>query len=73
MAMYDADELIQDCLNYKRNKIRALLKKCKPEQREIFNRMYESVDVIPEEKMNWAIKQIVSTLNKNSQALKKVG
>lgn len=72
MAMYDADDIIKECLEYKRNRIRSLLKKCKPEQREIFNRMYTSVDKIEEEKMNWAIKQIVQTLNKNSKELKPV-
>lgn len=53
-----------------RCELRRLLMKCTDEQVAFFNRMYKSVEVIPVEKMEWAIKQCERTIAKNEEPLK---
>lgn len=48
-------------------KLKELLAKCTSEQVDLFNRMYQSVDVIPLDKMNWAIQQAERTIEKNEE------
>ena len=51
----------------KRNLIRDLLNQCTEGQRELFNRMYKSIEELPEEKMRWAYYQVKSTVEKNNK------
>lgn len=51
---------------YRKQILVELYNKCTKEQQELFNRMYVSVDDIPESKINWAIQQCERTILKNS-------
>ena len=53
----------------KRNILREMLLGCTQKQIEMFNRMYGSVDRIPETKMDRAYDQIKRTLEKNQQTI----
>ncbi len=48
-----------------REALKNLLLQCTEKQINIFNRMYKSVEEIPEEKISWAMKQCERTINKN--------
>lgn len=50
---------------YKRELLREVLNQCTPEQIDLFNRMYKSIDEIPDEKMDWAYQQCLNTIKKN--------
>jgi hypothetical protein len=50
-----------------REKLRELLAQCTESQVAMFNSMYESVDVIPQDKINWAIQQCERTIAKNEK------
>lgn len=50
-----------------RNKLGSMLYECTEGQRGIFNRMYESIDEIPYEKMETAFWQVENTLRKNEE------
>lgn len=50
-----------------RDHLREKLNQCKPEQIEMFNLMYKSIDEIPLEKMEWAEGQIDRTLEINKK------
>ena len=50
-----------------RQALRNLLSQCTNAQVNIFNRMYKSVEEIPEEKISWAFKQCERTINQNCQ------
>lgn len=50
-----------------REKLRELLPQCTKKQQEFFIRMYVSVDVIPFEKIDWAIQQVERTIKKNQE------
>lgn len=50
-----------------REKLRELLTQCTESQVTMFNRMYESVDAIPLDKINWAIQQCERTIAKNEK------
>lgn len=47
-----------------RKRLREVLNKCTEGQQNIFNRMYGSIETIPEDKMSWAYSQVMRTLNK---------
>lgn len=51
--------------NFKREKLRKVLKRCTSKQQDIFNRMYGSIEIIEEKKMTWAYQQVMSSLTKN--------
>lgn len=53
--------------DYKRNMLRELLDQCTEKQIDFFNRMYGSVDLIPEDKMKRAYEQCKDTLIKNKK------
>lgn len=57
--------------DYKRKEMRTLLLQCTEGQVNLFNRMYGSVDTIPESKMSWAFEQIEATIKKNNSTPKK--
>lgn len=50
---------------YKRELIRDILVQCTEKQQEFFNRMYGSIETIPEDKMRHAYSQCERTLLKN--------
>lgn len=50
-------------LNFKREILRKQLKKCSKTQKEMFKRMYKSIDDINEDRMVWAYYQIMQTLS----------
>lgn len=62
---------------YARNKLREGLEKCTPDEQHIFKRMYANgnletpigdvVDNMPEDKLDWAMKQVSATLLKSSK------
>ena len=52
---------------YKREQLRGILYQCTPEQVAFFNRMYKSIDDIPDSKMDWAYQQCLSTIEKNKK------
>ncbi len=54
------DEQVRDIL-------REPLERCTPKQRDLFNRMYGSIEKIEREKMRWAYQQIMSTLANNEK------
>lgn len=53
---------------FKREKIRELLNQCTEAQIGMFNRMYGSIDTIPNEKMDRAYDQCLRTIEKNKQS-----
>jgi hypothetical protein len=50
-----------------RTELKRLLALCTPAQVDVFNRMYGSVENIPKDKMELAIKQCESTVVKNQK------
>lgn len=50
---------------YKLSLLKGLYDQCNPDQQDLFNRMYKSVDEIAPEKIDWAIVQCENTLVKN--------
>lgn len=59
--------LSKQATEFKREKIRELLNQCTEPQKDIFNRMYKSIDAIPESKMDNAYDQCCRTLEKNKK------
>lgn len=51
--------------SFAREILRAKLERCKPNQIDLFNKMYVSIDEIPMAKMNWAYHQVCVTLAEN--------
>lgn len=52
-------------IEFKRDIIKDFLAQCTKEQVNLFNRLYGSVDTIPENKMDWAIEQCERTVENN--------
>lgn len=52
-------------LKYK--EMKKLYKKCNKSQQTLFNRMYISIDEIPESKIDWAIVQLERTIDENKR------
>lgn len=50
-----------------RNKLRNLYHQVTDKQKEVFNRMYKSVDEITDDKIEWAITQCERTLESNRE------
>ena len=48
-----------------REALKGLLLQCTEKQINMFNRMYKSVEEIPEENISWVMKQCERTINKN--------
>lgn len=53
--------------NYKKQCLKELLDQCTEDQQKLFFRMYESIDKIPDEQFNWAVKQCERTIKKNKE------
>jgi hypothetical protein len=62
IALKEFDAKVYD---FKKELIRELLSRCTNEQVDFFNRMYGSIDDIPEEKMRHAYSQCKTTVHKN--------
>jgi hypothetical protein len=58
-------DLNNKATEFKREQLRGVLNQCTPEQIAFFNRMYKSIDLIPEEKMDRAYEQCIATIEKN--------
>lgn len=58
-------ESLEAIKEYRHQILRDLLAQCNPNQVDIFNRMYGSIDTIPHEKMDWAIQQCERTIRNN--------
>lgn len=55
------DEFQQAVETFSRNKLREATKDLTPDQLNFFNRMYKSVEEIPQKKMAWAYGQVMRT------------
>jgi hypothetical protein len=62
VANSDALKKIED---FRKRALIDLYDQCIPEQQNMFNRMYGSIDTIPNEKIDWAIQQCERTIAKN--------
>jgi len=51
--------------DYRRQILKDLYVQCNEAQQSLFNRMYGSVEIIPDEKIDWAIQQCERTIAKN--------
>lgn len=60
-------ETLDRLKNEKKQALKDLLNKCTEPQVNLFNRMYGSIETIPEEKIDWAIQQCESTVKKNKE------
>ena len=58
-------ELDIKALAFKRGILKEKLQQCTEPQVQFFNRLYISIEKIPEKKMDWAYKQILKTLELN--------
>lgn len=59
--------VMQDAFAHARSSLAAMLAQCTSAQQDIFNRMYpQGVDGIELEKLDWALKQVETTLAKNA-------
>jgi hypothetical protein len=58
---------LKEIQEFRHQKLRDLLNQCTDKQKKFFNRMYGSVDTIPDEKIDWAIQQCENTIKKNSK------
>ncbi len=61
------DDLKSKATEYKREQIRGLLLQCTSKQQEFFNRMYKSIDEMPEEKMDHAYRQCHRSIEINKE------
>ena len=53
-----------------RSKMKDMLLCCTEKQQDIFKKMYKSIDKIKSEQMDWAFKQIETTLKNNADGSK---
>lgn len=60
-------DTLKKIADFGREELRKLLAQCKPEQIAFFNRLYVSVDDIPQEKIPRAIQQCEATIAKNGR------
>jgi hypothetical protein len=60
-------ETLEKVQKFKHDELRSLLDQCTEPQKKLFNRMYESIDEIPPEKMDWAIQQCERTIEMNKE------
>jgi len=60
---------LDDIKIYRHDMLRNLLSQCTESQINLFNRMYGSIDTIPDEKINWAIQQCERTIEKNNKII----
>ena len=59
---------IKDLELFKRDLLRRLLEGCTVPQVNLFNRMYESLDKVPTDRLDWAIQQVERTIEANDKA-----
>jgi len=51
---------------YRKERLQGLLDQCTLSQKEVFNRMYSSIDTIADAQIDWATEQVNRTLAKNA-------
>ena len=61
------NDINAEATEWKREKIRALLSQCTEPQINLFNRMYKSIDLIPDSKMARAYDQCYRTVEANKK------
>lgn len=61
----DMPHLVIDEEDFRRQTLADLYNQLTPAQQNLFNRMYVSIDEIPDNKINWAIQQCAKTIDKN--------
>jgi len=59
------EKVEKDYKKGRREVLRGLLNQCTDKQKEMFNRMYVSVDKISDKKINRAVQQVEATIKKN--------
>lgn len=60
-------ESLNEIKGYRRAVLLDLYNQCTEKQQEFFNRMYVSVEVIAEDKIDWAIRQCERSIENNNQ------
>jgi len=53
--------------NIKIQTLTNLYNQCTPDQQKLFNRMYTSLEKIPDDRINWAIQQCERTIATNNK------
>ncbi len=60
-------EALEKIEKYKRDILRELFSQCTEKQQEFFDHMYAyGIENMPEDKINWAIKQCENTIKRNN-------
>lgn len=67
MDMMKKSVSLKKIKRYRKNILVRLYNKLKPENIDKFNRMYGSIDVITDDKIDWAIVQCENQINRNKQ------
>ena len=62
-------ETLDRIAKFKHDELRKLLSQCLAGEIELFNRMYGSIDDIPEEKINWAIEQCERAIDRRKKEM----
>lgn len=65
MDMKQNSESLKKIKRYRKNMLVRLYNKVKPENHDMFNRMYGSIDTIDDSKIDWAIVQLENQIKKN--------
>ncbi len=60
-------KILNEIKDFRKEKLIELLNQCTLEQQAFFDRMYGSRDTIPDEKIDWAIRQCEGTIKKNKK------
>jgi hypothetical protein len=60
-------ETLNNIKAYRRKALTDLLEQCTVPQIKLFKLMYYSVETIPDEKIDWAIRQCESTIKSNKK------
>lgn len=58
-------ESLKKIESFRKQTLVDLYNQCTPEQQNLFNRMYVSIEKIPDKKIDWAIQQCERTVAKN--------
>ena len=61
--------ILEHLKDYKLFLLKILLSTCSEKEISLFNKMYGSVDIIPDDKIDWAIQQCENTIVKNKLKL----
>ena len=67
LMINELSKTLKEIENFKRQKLKELYNMCTIPQQKFFNKMYGSLDDVPEENINWAIQQCERTIEKNKK------